>query len=176
MNWAENDKLAREQMEAGRLHEEAVAMRLRLEGLPAAIEPFEWRASIEDADRFKDQVDIRVGRFRIEVKSRNIPFKGVEDFPYDTVLVTTLSSWEHCAPPSRPHAFVCVSATPAGGVICLSSRTHWQWKVVERYDSVRGITDRFLEAPRELWREFDVLVDQLRKLSIEGTDGSDREL
>jgi hypothetical protein len=58
--------------------------------------------SEDDSDHF----DLRIGDDDyVEVKGRNLTFTGPDDFPYDTILVTTAARWspQRLDPPYLPN-------------------------------------------------------------------------
>ena len=96
------------------------------------------------------------------MKSRRLRFSGPDDFPYESVLVDTVSGWE--AKTHKPAAIVCVSQFTEGMCVIPGS-TYALWKKAVRWDRVRRIRDTFYEVPRTELRPVGDLVAWLRTMT-----------
>jgi hypothetical protein len=157
-DWFSNDELFRRELEEGHARAEEVAARFRDSGLQVEVTPLEWRHTIEERHRFRDEFDLNVGTrkpCRIDVKSRRLGFTSPADYPYRTALVDTVFGWE--AKARKPASIVVVSQL-TGGLAIVRSSTSAQWVIRRRFDGVRRIEDDFYEVERELLATFDELV------------------
>jgi hypothetical protein len=169
-NWFADTPLFVSQLRTGHEFAEVVAQRLRGRGIAVRVTPMEIRSDIEDRHRFADEHDLTVGRHRklwIDVKSRNLRFTGVADYPYPTALVDTLSGWR--AKTRKPAAVVIVSQV-TGAMVVVPRSTEPSWTVHQRSDRLRGIEDSFLEVARELLRPFEDLAEWIQR--VDSSDGS----
>lgn len=163
MDWFDNDELFLSECEKGHKWERYVAHFLSLQGLKIDIEEQTLRKTIAEADQYKNTIDLECKGVRIEVKSRDIVFHTVNDFPYETILVDTVSGWEAKDPP--PHLVLCVSQK-TGAMIFLpaTSKSKDKWFQRQRFDHVRKITDNFYEAPKHMWKPVDQLTTILKRV------------
>jgi hypothetical protein len=162
-DWFDNDALFLEQLAEGHRWAEHAAERLRSAGIAVQVTPMEVRAHIDDRADFADEWDMSVGSrapCRLDVKSRNLAFTSIDDYPFETALVDTVAGWE--AKERHPHAIILVSQkTEALVVIPVSTRG--SWTRARRFDRVRGIEDVFYEVDRRELRPIDDLVTWLRR-------------
>lgn len=162
MKWSENDELFKKELEQGYKWQLRVAEYMRKCGLSAEIPELTFRENIKEASKYSDLEDIICNGKVIEVKSRKLRFTSPKDFPFDTMLVDTVSGWE--SKERKPDAYVCVS-TITGAMIALSAATHPRWKKVKRYDATRQITDWFYECHKSEWHSINSMIRKLSQLS-----------
>lgn len=140
------------QLSIGHTAERIIAARLALASVPVYLPPQSVRATADDAGAYRDSVDLWVGTWRVEVKTTSRPFTGPHDLPFSSMFVDTVAKWDAHDPPARA---VLLMSQPTGAVVALWGATSGRWSRVEREDRVRGYTEAFYAAPRELWRGFD---------------------
>ncbi len=101
-------------MESGHAFNKIVAMRLESEGISAEVPEFSFAQSKEEIKEYTlNDKDIIVGDQVIEVKSRNLNFNdNPESFPYDDLIIDTVSGYEAKDP--KPIAYVMVSQSTGG--------------------------------------------------------------
>lgn len=160
-DWLDDEAKFVDQLRTGYRYAEIVAECLREHLLQVEVTPMEVRDHVDERHRFSDEIDLCVGHARrlVDVKSRNLEFTGPRDFPYETALVDTVSSWQKKA--HKPCAIVLISQRTKGlAVVRASTRT--DWKQVERFDKEREIRDLFFEVPRELLATFDEFAEWLK--------------
>lgn len=64
-------------------------------------------------------------RFTLEVKSRDLEFTGIEDYPYSSVFIDNVNQWNHKK--HKVAAVIIISQqTEKMFVVPLSSREHWR--------------------------------------------------
>lgn len=164
-DWFKNDALFEDELRRGHSWAQRLAEALTAQGLTVDLTPLVLRERIEDRQDFANEGDLVVrtarGRLLIESKSRDLAFTSVEDYPYSTALVDTVSGWDQKQ--DKPWAVVLTSQiTEARLVIPVSSKP--EWRQVERFDNVRQIRDKFYEVERCRLRPFEELVDRLKML------------
>lgn len=162
--WLENDELFRQQLAIGHAHAQYVAGVLRLAGVSVAVTPHRVRERVGDRHRWRDEYDLLANGKRLEVKSRSLKFTGPRDFPKPTAYVYALRGWD--AKIHKPAAIVLVSQETRGlAVVPASTRPKWIARKTD--DHVRRIRYTVLEAPRELLKSVDELVDWLQPKTID---------
>ena len=91
-----------------------------------------------------DQGDIHIMaegkiRFTLEVKSRDLEFTGIEDYPYKSVFIDNVNQWNYKK--HKVAAVIIISQiTGKMFVIPLSSRKHWREEEItdrEKHDRVQ---------------------------------------
>lgn len=165
-DWFDDEALFVSQLRTGHAFAEYVAAQIRRHGLVVRVTPMEIRKDIADRHRFADEHDLTVGRdreVRVDVKSRNLRFSGVADYPYPTALVDTLSGWT--AKLAKPSAIVLVSQV-TGAMLVVPRSTEPRWIIHRRTDRVRRIDDEFFEVPTSLLRPFDEFVHWLKDIDV----------
>jgi hypothetical protein len=122
--------------------------------------PKEWRSNVEDRHRFVNEIDLFVNDLRVSVKSRKVRFTCPEDIPdnRNPLFVDTERKWAKKTPP--PFAIVSVSQETEAA-IWLNSLTEPQWVRHTRHDAMRGYSDIFMAAPRELWQPLETLPEAI---------------
>lgn len=163
-DWLNNDALFTTECRKGHAWERYVASFLSLQGLHVDVKPQHIRNHVSQRHRYKNTVDLSCEGALIEVKSRHLVFHTPSDFPHPTIFVDTVSGWDAKYP--KPDALLCVSQQ-TGAMICLgTSKTSSQWGVSVKRDHTRGIEDSFYEAPRDLWKPIESLVQVLHRIRI----------
>jgi hypothetical protein len=96
----------------------------------------------------------------LEVKSRNIEFTSIDDFPWGNIIVDTVSGYE--AKLQKPLAYVMVSQlTGCAFAVMTNSYKHWTTKRLN--DKQRGHDDNFYVVTKEHFESFDYLVDYIKR-------------
>jgi hypothetical protein len=131
-------------------------------GLHVETPPFRLREHISERRDFKDEGDLIVEGYVIEVKSRDLYFTCASDFPYDTIFVDTVRNWAEKKVKSLAYA-------------CASQKTHavivtqgWDpqfWGQDVQFDNVRKIHDTFYTAKKSDWHDLSVTIEGLKKVS-----------
>lgn len=94
----------------------------------------------------------------IEVKGRNLSYTSPEDFPYDTIFVTTASRWMNTERIDPPY-YVFVSKT--NDIVCLKPDEDTM-TASKRRDTQKNITDTFMESPASELFSWEELLKKLR--------------
>lgn len=149
--WSENDELFKSELLKGRKWEEYVYKRITGWGLDAGIGRLIVRDNIAEAKDFKDQVDITVYGYTLEVKSRGARFTSPEDFPFDDIMIDTVSGVDSREKPAD--IYVCVSQFTQRMIALPVASTREHWDSIRRWDHVRSIHDQFYVAHRDLWKD-----------------------
>jgi hypothetical protein len=96
--------------------------------------------SEDDSDHF----DLRIGDDDyVEVKGRNLTFTGPDDFPYDTILVTTAARW---APQRKNPPYYVFVSDKTGEAVCLLPNNDTV-TVKHMMDKQKKVRDRFILSP-----------------------------
>ena len=103
------------------------------------------REKIEERGEFRALGDLDILQ-RVEVKGRGLDFTSLEDFPFPTIIVCTVHSWDRAEP--KPHAYLMVNREMTHlGVVLGSTSKHWKQRTV--FDRRRGREIANYECPIE---------------------------
>ena len=149
--WSENDELFKSELLKGRKWEEYVHKRLTDWGFDAGIGRLVIRDSIAQASDFKDQIDITCCGTVIEVKSRSAHFINQEDFPFQDIMIDTVSGIG--ARESVADLYVCVSQKTKRMIALPVASTRKHWYTIERKDQTRNLADKFYVCDKEYWKD-----------------------
>ena len=151
-------------MTEGHKYGEIVADRLRLNGIRCTVPELYIVQSPEEIPHMtateKDIILDDSGDC-LEVKSRNIHFTELDDFPWGNIIVDTVSGYE--AKLQTPYAYVMVSKE-TNGMFGLLSSTKDKWKTKQLHDKWRGHDDNFyLVSTKHCipWEELVVFIKNL---------------
>ena len=154
--------------EGGR-YAEVVAARLQASGVRCyapAIQIAQTQEEIDFMTMYETDIEFDWMETGLEVKSSSRIFSDlVDDYPYETLFVDTVSGFD--AKVVKPIAYVFVSQETAG-MVCLSPKTKSSWQQVEAFDRKREITDRFYSVNKAKLQSFDSLVKWLIQNQREG--------
>jgi hypothetical protein len=170
MTLEEDDELfeyVMKQVRIGRDWEDYVAESLCRVGIPAKASnaPVIPTRNEREWNEMADEKDITVdGRFRLEAKSREYRFSGVDDFPFPTAMVSTVRSWANKV--QRPLAVAMVSQF-TGAIIFAPEWTEPEWSQKSRFDRKRGYWVNNWECPRKLLWTWDSYVEFLHGYLLE---------
>ena len=96
----------------------------------------------------------------IEVKSSTRNFTDiVEEYPYDSLFVDTVSGYDSKA--VTPLCYAIISQEQQG-IVCIAPSTYSTWTKVKAYDRHRKSYETFYSAPKESLIPFSILVDYLK--------------
>jgi hypothetical protein len=158
--WLQNHALAEAECRLGWTFEDYVAEVLRARGLDVEQPPKSWRATVSDRHKYANELDLLVNGLRFSVKSRRVEFTGDPASIPDNrnpLFVDTVRKWDQRTP--EPAAVVCISQFTKG-IIWTPVADKQYWRTRFRFDNVRGFSQDFLVADRQLWRPLDDLVHQ----------------
>jgi len=170
--WIDNDELFFSELLKGREAELTVAAKLLGYGMGVYVPPFQVhtkRTKAEaEADRlwYADSHDLWIGHplakrwTPIEVKSSSRDFTCIEDFPFSSPYVDTVSGWEAKKP--KPLAIVVLSQTRGGCIVIPASSLH-KWLKIRGVDHVRHIEDTWYACPKEECKTLKDLADWYHK-------------
>ena len=147
---------------------ERLAADLQPHGIRVVMAEPTVRKDVKDRGQYKDEIDIMVGPYRVEVHSRNLAFTGPDDYPFETAFVDPKNDWDSANP--VPHAMILISQRK-GGIAVISAKTQDAWSVDNVYDSVRGYSEDVYLCPRNLLVSYERLRDfyimQLGRKNVE---------
>lgn len=165
--WGQDDAKFKSFLQDGRNMVAYVTFELISRGVGVAVPPSRVRpdgCSFEKMEEFSDEGDLRVyyeerdSWPRVEVKGRSVEFTGLDDFPFNTVLVDTVRNIDK---KGAPAAYITVSQQ-TGAMIIISRRSKHTWSKTSRFDSKRQIDETFYEAPVNECKTFDEFVRFLK--------------
>ena len=147
-------------------HVQRVARMLREAGIDVDVPSPRIRGALAEAEEFsKKEMDILLPASNeiIEVKSRNIAWRDLADYPFDDMIVDTVSGFDKKA--RKPLAYVIVSALDLRGTPLIAfSAGRSKWTKEQRYDKVRGLRDWYYHAAKKNITTFDELVKRCRSI------------
>jgi hypothetical protein len=115
--------------------------------------------SEEDSDKFDLCVSyLGDGPIFIEVKGRHLTFTGPDDFPYDTILVTTASRW---APQRNDPPYYVFVSDDTGEAVCLLPNNDTV-TVKHMVDKQKKVRDRFILSPTSELFTLEELFERLK--------------
>jgi hypothetical protein len=163
------DEKFKARLDVGNSHVDRLAERLTLDGLRVEIPKREYRKTYSDRHRFKDEIDLIVNGKVLEVKSRDLKWTTLEDFPFrsDGVFIGTVDKWKALKKSGKiPFAVVIMSQhSDAAIVVPCGAKSRKLWSVQENvYDPYTKCKDDAVKAPAEAWVTYDTLVGHLRRL------------
>jgi hypothetical protein len=159
--WQNNDELFFKELKQGYYWQHLPLTFFELHGLEVQMPELKFRASIKEAEKWKNSSDLIVNGFIIEVKSRNESFTSPESFPYETILVDTVSGYD--AKDVKPLAYIMISR-PTGAMLTLRSTSSKGWQKESKFDNIRKITDDFYLCKKKRLQTLDVLVSYIKNL------------
>lgn len=160
LDWAENDELFFKELKLGHSWQAYPALFLTLHGFKVEMPNLSIRENINEADKYKNSADIIINGKILECKSRNESFTSISDFPYETIIVDTVSGYDAKNP--KPLAYIMISKI-TGSMLCLPSLMSSKWVKKSIKDQTRRILDEFYMANKGLLLTMDKLVKHLQK-------------
>lgn len=164
--WAQNDSLFFTMLENGYGWQTLPYIFFKQNGFAVEMPELTVRSSITKASQYKDTIDLTVGGYRVEIKSRNLRFTSPVDWPQSRLpaFVDTCSKYDAHA--SQPLAYVFVSQI-TGAMVCTDGRliASSRWGRQRAWDNVRNIEENFYTVDQQDLRTMEVLVDTLKKIA-----------
>jgi hypothetical protein len=160
-DWFADEEAFARQLARGRRTELAVAAPLLPLGLWMRVGRLQPRHGLANHDdTLTDQADIEIeGGHLLEIKARNFPFTGPDDYPYDTALIGAVRRWT-----TRPHqpCAVIIISEPTGAAIVIPTNTRPDWTTEDHYDTHRHFTETSYAAPRHTYLHWHRLITHLQ--------------
>jgi hypothetical protein len=186
LNWFENDELFFKECRQGQKWQEYVGRYLEKQGVEVDIAELSFRDNPNVADYSDDEAgrwavarkkmetarkeyvntkDITILPDRVvEVKSRNLRFTSPKDFPFETVIIDTVSGYNQKDP--KPRLYVSVSRE-TGAMIATNGWASKNWRKERKFDRVRKIWEINYECPIEYWKPIDYYLPSIKKYQNE---------
>lgn len=160
-DWFQDDRLFFREWERGAEYEDLVLRDLKTYDLPATAGARGFRDGLDSRRDWKNQADIWVARFRIEVRSVGVAFINPIDWPQFYVPVDPV--WKFDGKDPRPDAYVFISReSQAKLVVWTQKKAGFRVEKGIR-DPKRGTTDDwYVVDPLEYLRPFDRFVAYLK--------------
>lgn len=159
-DWHFDDDLFERELIEGHKWATVVHERFLSLGLPSVITPYSMRQDVKDRGQWSDELDLHVGQYPVEVKSRRLKFTDPSSYPYGTAFVDTVVGWDR--KPVKPLAVVLVSQSTSAMVV-VSAKTEPLWRTQTAFDRVRGMEENSYACPKKLLLPFEALVEWLRE-------------
>ena len=180
--WFENDDLFFKECREGQRWQEFVGRYLNAKGVQVHVEELSFRDnpnvshySDHEASRWslarekmkiarKEYVNTKdilvLPSAILEVKSRNLSFTSPKDFPFNTVIIDTVSGYEQKNP--KPRLYISVSRN-TGCIIATSGVSSDKWSKRKIYDKVRNIWEINYECAIKNWRHIDDYIPAMKR-------------
>ena len=113
-----------------------------------------------DKDAYLDEPDLIVEGEILEIKSRNLDFSCPSDYPYDTIMVESVSGWEGKI--RKPSFYICVSQK-TGRMIFTEGHDSLRWDRASFFDRVRRIKVYNYVSPLDMWGNIEDLVEYFNR-------------
>jgi hypothetical protein len=139
-----------------------VAKRLNDLDIACHVDDMEVAETVKERQKFHNEKDVIFTSMSgcLEVKSQSCEFTDdPSSWPYRRSIVDTALGWSRKTPKPLATVLVCIHN---GSMLVIPSSTQDQWRIEEKYDRYRQITDNFLTIDARLLRPFDELADWLR--------------
>ena len=165
----ESDDIFFDELKKGYSHQKYVNDYFIDLGFKTQIDELKIRNNRNEINDFSDNGDLFIftkkGKLRIEVKSRNLSFTGIQDFPYDTILVDRVNTWlRKVCDKKKPHAIIIISQiTKKMFVIPISSEKKWFFE--EKRDTVRDYDRNYILCNKEDLKSIEEFIVWLKKIS-----------
>lgn len=121
----------------------------------------------EIRDKTLNEKDVIVGDLVLEVKSSSRSFTNVDDFPFNPVIIDTVSGFDSKI--IKPFAYVMISQITQG-IFVIPTSTKYDWTIEKYYDGYRKIEERFYLVKKRHCRPFIEMVDVLLERANERTN------
>jgi hypothetical protein len=165
----ESDKIFIDELEKGFSYQKIVNEFFISKGFKTKLDPLKIREERSVINKFTDTGDLKIilpkRTIIVEVKSRDVLFTDVHDFPYDTIFVDRVNTWKR-KNKNKPHAIIIISQiTKNMFVIPVSGEADWINKTV--YDNKRDYTREYYLVNRENLKPMDEFITWLNKQNYE---------
>ena len=121
----------------------------------------------EIRDKTLNEKDVIVGDLVLEVKSSSRSFTNADDFPFNPVIIDTVSGFDSKI--IKPFAYVMISQITQG-IFVVPTSTKYDWTIEKYYDGYRKIEERFYLVKKRHCRPFIEMVDVLLERANERTN------
>ena len=121
----------------------------------------------EIRDKTLNEKDVIVGDLVLEVKSSSRSFTNADDFPFNPVIIDTVSGFDSKI--IKPFAYVMISQITQG-IFVIPTSTKYDWTIEKYYDGYRKIEERFYLVKKRHCRPFIEMVDVLLERANERTN------
>ena len=121
----------------------------------------------EIRDKTLHEKDVIVGDLVLEVKSSSRSFTNADDFPFNPVIIDTVSGFDSKI--IKPFAYVMISQITQG-IFVIPTSTKYDWTIEKYYDGYRKIEERFYLVKKRHCRPFIEMVDVLLERANERTN------
>ena len=139
MKGLETDEIFLRELKKGHNWQLWVGYLLLKEGFAVRVSSLATRPDHDSIDLYGDDGDVKVtfpGKTVVlEVKSRNLYFTSIDDYPYQTAFVDRVNTWRRKAD-NKPVA-ICLVSQPTGAIVVVPTSSESSWLVETVRDRVR---------------------------------------
>ena len=118
-------------------------------------------------DKTLNEKDVIVDGLVLEVKSSSRSFTNADDFPFNPVIIDTVSGFDSKI--IKPFAYVMISQITQG-IFVIPTATKYDWTIRTYFDADREIEERFYMTKKRHCRPFIEMVDLLLERANERTN------
>ena len=134
-----------------------VATRFLMDGFIVKVHPYQESRS-DDYDLLVKPTDRSKWR-EIEVKGNGKYFTNLDDFPYSSLFVETVTRREKRE--IAPEYYV-ICSYKTGESLCIHKSTEPEWSSIRTKDTQKNIYDDFLTCPKHLAVTWDEMIGHLK--------------
>lgn len=161
--WGEDEALFQERLARGEKWERYIFDRLKEQGLPMSRPPKPEKSSgnyIQSSAPFRNHPDMLCGDLVVEVKSFRYFYRGPVDYPFEHVMIDTVSG--HDQKNTKPFMHITVS-TVTGCTICLPGTTRPLWYRKRMLEPETGVQEWQYFCHRRHWLTFEQAVQIMKE-------------
>ena len=136
------------------------------QGFETQFDELKIRKNRNEINDFSDDGDLFIltkkGKLRTEIKSRNLTFEGIADFPYSTILVDRANTWiRKVCDNKKPDVIIIISQiTKKMFVIPISSQENWFFE--NKHDGVRDYDRKYILCKKEDLKSIEEFTNWLK--------------
>lgn len=157
----ESDEIFLRELKKGYEHQLIVARYLKSKNLKIDVDGLRIRKQKKDIPKFRDEGDLffinkNNNKIPIEVKSRNVKFTGINDFPYNDIFVDMKTCWDR-KEKYKPCAIIMISQlTHAMIVVPVSTKN--KWIVKTKKDTIRDYIREYYLVDKKHLKSIDDFI------------------
>jgi len=157
----ESDEIFLRELKKGYKHQLIVAEYLKSKNLKIDVDGLRIRKQKKDIPRFRDEGDLffinkNNNKIPIEVKSRNINFTSINDFPYNDIFVDMKSCWDR-KEKYKPCAIIMISQL-THEMIVVPVSTKNKWIVKTKKDTIRDYIREYYLVDKKHLKSIDDFI------------------
>jgi hypothetical protein len=167
--WLQNESGFRGELDEGHKWETIVYARLKADlephGIPVTLTPKSVRANVSQRHKYRQEEDINIGGFRVEVHARKYAFTGKEDHPREREIMTPVKKVARWGD-RKPMCFIIVSKATGAMIVASVQKTHKDWQRWMQPDPGRGYTEEVYGCPVSLMTNYDDFIATIKERMV----------